>query len=247
MVVEDVPQRLQRLVGTLLEDAITITGGVGCQVGLADLGERSSVAGGFLVLSDGLLTALQLSANGLVLVDEQDEDMEMGLREADARRATELGTQVVKLREQVLETFHLHHRTRETVDDRAADILGREEFAEEDLHHFAVADEHAGVDALLGLGAREQVADHDRVGGVVAILEDERRIRTLTGARGAVEPEDFAREGQLLAADFTLQTGPDGVEDDLSIFDLKVTDAVTGGSGLSVAHEVKGLGVNPPT
>ena len=173
--------------------------------------------------------------------------MEMGLREADARRAAELGAQVVQFGEEMLEALHLHHRTREAVDDRAAHVFGREQLAEEDLHHFAVADEHAGVDALLGLGAREQVADHDRVGGIVTILEDERGVGPLTGAWGAVEPEDLAREGQLLATELTLQTGPDRVEDDLAILDLEVADTARGGSGQSVAHEVKGLGVNPPT
>jgi len=171
----------------------------------------------------------------------------MGFRETDAGRTTELRAEVIEFGEQVLEALHLHHRAREAVDDRTADILGGEELAEEDLHHFAVTDEHAGVDALLGLGTREQVADHDRVGGVVTILEDERGVGTLTGAGGAVEPENLTREGQLLAADFPLQTGPDRVEDDLAILDLKVADTARGGSGQSVAHEVKHLGVNPPT
>ena len=170
--------------------------------------------------------------------------MEMGLRETDARRAAELRTEVVEFREEVLQTFHLHHRTREAVDDCSADVFRGEQLAEENLHHFAVTHEHTGVDALLGFGAREQVADHNRVGGVVAVLEDERRVRALTGARGAVKPEDLAGEGQLLAPDFAFQTGPDRIKNDLAILDLKVTDAGAGGSGLSVAHEVKGLGVN---
>ena len=248
VVVEDVAQRLQRLVGALLEDAVTVAGGVGGEVGLTDLGERAPFAGGLLVLGEGFLAALQLTADGLVLVDEEDEDVEMRLREARAvRGAAEFGAQVVELGEEVLEALHLHHRTREAVDDRAALILRREQLAEEDLHDLAVADEHAGVDALLGLGAREQVADDDGVGGVVAILEDERGVGALAGAGGAVEPEDLAGESELLAAELALQTGPDRVEDDLAILDLEVADTARGGSGLSVAHEVKGLGVNPRT
>ena len=118
----------------------------------------------------------------------------MGLREADARRTTELGAEVVELRKEVFETLHLDHRAREAVDDRAADVFIGEQLAEQNLHHFAVADEHAGVDALLGLWARKQITDHNRVGGVVAILENERGVRTLTGTRGTIEPEDLARE-----------------------------------------------------
>ena len=154
VVVEDVAQGLKRLVGTLLEDAVTIAGGVGREVGLADFGERAAVAGDLLVLGEGFLAALQLTADRLVLVDEEDEDVEVGLRETRAmRRAAEFGAQVVELGEEVLEALHLHHRTREAVDDRAAHVFGREQLTEEDLHHFAVTDEHAGVDALLGLGA----------------------------------------------------------------------------------------------
>ena len=109
MVVEDVPQRLQRLVGALLEDAVTVAGRVGREVGLADFGERTAVAGGLLILGNGLLATLQLTTDGLILVDEQDEDMEMWLGETDARRTTELRAEVVELRKQVFETLHLHH------------------------------------------------------------------------------------------------------------------------------------------
>ena len=154
VIVEDVAQGLQRLVGSLLEDAVTIAGGVGREVGLADFGERAAVAGDLLVLGEGFLAALQLTADRLVLVDEEDEDVEVRLREARAvRRAAEFGAQVVELGEEVLEALHLHHLARETVDDRTAHVFGREQLTEEDLHHFAVTDEHAGVDALLGLGA----------------------------------------------------------------------------------------------
>jgi histone H3/H4 len=42
MVMEDVAERLQRLVSALLKDAVTIARGVGRQVGLADFRERSA-------------------------------------------------------------------------------------------------------------------------------------------------------------------------------------------------------------
>jgi len=125
VVVEDVAQGLQRLVGAFLEDAVAVAGGVCREVGLADLGERAAFAGDLLVLGEGFLATLQLTADRLVLVDEEDEDMEVRLRETRAmRRATELGTQVVELGEEVLEALDLHHRARETVDDGAAHILG---------------------------------------------------------------------------------------------------------------------------
>ena len=161
----------------------------------------------------------------------------MGLGEADAVRGVpELLAEVVEPREEVLEALHLDHRAREAVDDGPGVVLGLEELAEEDLDHLAVADEHAGVDALLGLGAGEEVADHDGLGAVIAVLEDELGVGALTGARGAVQPEDFPGERELGPAELPLEAGPDGIEDDLAILDLKVADAVAGRSGGSFAH-----------
>ena len=55
-------------------------------VGLAHLDLGGAVALGALVLFEAFLTALELAADRLVLVDEEDEDVEMRLRETDAAR-----------------------------------------------------------------------------------------------------------------------------------------------------------------
>jgi hypothetical protein len=185
----------------------------------------------------GLTAALELTAHRFVLVDEKDQDVEVGLGETGGvGRPAELLAEVVETGEQVLEALHLHHGAREAVHHGAADVLGLEQLAEQQLDHLAVTDEHPGVDALAGLGTGEKVADDDRLRVVIAILQDELGVRPLARAGRSVQPEDLPGEGQFGTAELTLQSGPDGVEDDLAVLDLQVAHSVAGGSGLRFVH-----------
>jgi hypothetical protein len=73
-----------------------------------------------------------------------------------------------------------------------------------------------------GLRRRQQVADDDRRRGDAAGIGDKRRIRPLAGAGRAAEPNELAREAEVVAAVGFQQVGPHGREDQLGVFDFEI-------------------------
>ena len=95
---------------------------------------------------------------------------------------------------------------------------------EDQLGHFAISHEHAGVDALAGLGALEQVADHDGRLGKIPVAHGRAGVGALTRAGRTVEPENFLGKTKFFGRQFLLKLAPDTVKNNLGILDFEVAD-----------------------
>src|SRR5690606_30436135 len=79
-----------------------------------------------------------------------------------------------------------------------------------------------GVLDATGRGGVEQGADDHGGAGEAAGLENEVGVGALAGAGGAAEENELLGEAQVFAAEFGLQFGPDGFENDGGILDFEI-------------------------
>src|SRR5271165_2841810 len=145
VVVEDLLEGNQRVVGLLLEDAVAVARKPLAKVRRPFLPPFAHArAGDLLVVGDDLPSPLELARHALRLVDEQHHDVEDGLLEVDhLRGAGELPPQRDHLVEDQLEALNLHLRSREAVQQRAVLLLGLKELAQQDADNLPVPDHAA--------------------------------------------------------------------------------------------------------
>ena len=111
-----------------------------------------------------------------------------------------------------MRAFDLNIGARESIDDDAGVILLSQQFAQQQVHDFAIADHDAGVLESLSFRRIEQGTDDDGRTRQSAGLADERGVGALAGTRRSTEKNDFLWESQILAAEVGLEILPNGFE-----------------------------------
>ena len=132
--------------------------------------------------------------------------------------------QVANLVDEQLQALDLNRGARKAVQHHTVAVYGVQEPAQQDTHHFFVANHHPVRLELLHLGRRQELADHDRRTRQAAGLTDEARVRPLACPGGAAEENHFLGKPQMLAADFLLEAFPGRCEDDPGVLDFQIDD-----------------------
>ena len=233
VVVEDLLERDQGVVGFLFEDLVAIARQCWIEVGGAFFPEFSETrAADLCIVRQHLLAALELTGDAFRLIHKQHHDVEDWLFEMrGVGRFREITAQPDHFIKEHLQALHLHLGAGEAIEDRAVLLLRFEKFANEDAHHLAVAHHAALGFELLGFRAVEQRADHNRLSCDAAHFADEVRVRALACARCATEQDQLLWKAQLLAAIVFFQLLPDVVEDELGIFDFQICGSGRFGGG----------------
>ncbi len=206
VVVEDLLEGNQRVVGLLLEDAVAVA----CQP-LAKVRRpflppfAHARAGDLLVVGDDLPSAHELARHAFRLVDEQHHDVEDGLLEVDHLRGSgELPPQRDHLVEEQLEALYLHLRAREAVEQRAVLLLRLKQLAQQDADHLPVPDHAAACLDGARLRCVKELRNHDGRRLDAAHLADEIRVGAFARARRPPEQDQLLGETNPPAAELPL-------------------------------------------
>ena len=206
VVVEDLLEGNQRVIGLLLEDAVAVARQPLAKVRRPFLPPFAHArAGDLLVVGDDLPSALELARHAFRLVDEEHHDVEDGLLEVDhLRGAGELPPQRDHLVEEQLEALDLHLGAREAVEQRAVLLLGLKQLAQEDADHLPVPDHAAArLDGARLRGVKE-LGNHDGRRLDAAHLADEVRVGAFARARRPPEQDQLLGETHPAAAELPL-------------------------------------------
>ena len=224
VVMEDRLQRDQRVVGLLFEDLVAIARQFGVEVGgtlFPEFAEPGTPD--LLIVREDFLPAFELPCDALSLIDEEDHDVENGLLEMRGLGCFgKITAQADHLVEQHFQALHLHLRAREAVEDRAVLLIGFEQLADENAHHFAVAHHAALGLEFLRFRTVEQGAHHDRLGCDAAHFANEIRVCAFASTWSAAEQDQLLWEAQVCATVIGFELFPHVVEDELGIFDFQV-------------------------
>ena len=193
MVVEDLLERDQRVVGLLLENAVAIPREGFAEIRgplLPELADPRPLH--LLVMRDDRPPARHLPGDALRLVHEQHHDVEDRLLELRGLgRVGEIPAERDHFIEEHLQALDLHLRAREAIEHGAILLLGIEKLAKQDADDFPIAHHSALRLHLPRLGAVQKLADDDRRGGDVAQLANEIRICPLARAGSAAQQNQF--------------------------------------------------------
>ena len=167
MVVEDLLERNERIIGLLLESPVAVAGELRIEIRVALFPQLADARlADFGVVGDGFTAALELAGDAFRLIDEEHHDVERRLPETMSLRSVgELTAQQDHLIVEHLEALHLHVGARETIEHRAVAKFRLQHLAQQQTQHFLVAHHAAAGLDFAGLRRVQQLADDDRFRG----------------------------------------------------------------------------------
>src|ERR1700674_296607 len=206
VVVEDLLEGNQRVVGLLLEDAIAVACQPLAKVRCPFLPTFAHArAGDLLVVGDDLPSALELARHAFRLVDEQHHDVEGGLLEVDhLRGAGELPPQPDHLVEEQLEALDLYLGAREAIEQRAVLLLRLRQLAQQDSDYLPIPDHAASCLDGARLRCVKELGNHNGWRLDVAHLANEVRVGAFARTRRPPEQDQLLGETHPAAAELPL-------------------------------------------